>query len=117
MRKISVALIVLLWGCAAAPHKQPLTAQQLGVADQPKRWILMPAAPDSSAQLIVLAEAHPVFPNSSASPPVKSWFQSEDGELLLCRHDEAGCIGEWWIYRSESDGWKVQKSDGWVCVT
>jgi hypothetical protein len=117
MRKTSVVIALLLFGCASSPHKQPLTAQQLCVAAQPKPWVLISAPPDASDQLIALADAHPVFPNSSAVPPVKSWFRSADGEVLLCRHDNAGCIGEWWIYRSESDGWKIKKSDGWICVT
>jgi len=111
---LAAALVV---GCAGAPEKRALQARELCVLDQPQQWFVLAEPPADSVELLELANTHPVFPNSSASPPVTNWFRSGDDALLLCRHDNAGCIGEWWIFRSEAQEWQIEKSDGWVCVT
>jgi len=117
MRKTMVLAAAFVVGCAGAPEKRALQPRELCVLDQPQEWSLLAQAPADAGELVSLANAHPVFPNSSASPAITDWFRSEGGALLLCRHDNAGCIGEWWIFRSDAQEWKIEKSDGWVCVT
>jgi hypothetical protein len=117
MRKATVMLCVILAGCGSTPSRAPITAEQMCVLERPEPWVQIPSAPDNADRLVALADANPVFPNRSMSLPAASWFRSNDGALLLCRHDNAGCVGEWWIYRSVLDDWEVENSDGWVCVT
>ena len=87
------------------------------VLDRAEPWVQIPHAPVSADQLVTLADANPVFPNRSMPLPTSSWFRLDDGALLLCRHDNSTCVGEWWIFRSVSGHWEVDQSDGWVCVT
>jgi hypothetical protein len=117
MREAAVAVFVILAGCTSTLSKAPITAEQMCTLDLPESWVKVPSAPDNAEQLVALADASPVFPKRSTPLPTVSWFRSGDGALLLCRHDNAGCVGEWWIYRSALGDWKIEKSDGWVCVT
>lgn len=117
MREAALAVCVILAGCTSTPSKAPITAEQLCILDLAESWVKIPSAPDNAERLVALADANPVFPNRAMSLPTASWFRSGDGALLLCRYDNAGCVGEWWIYRSAIGDWKVEKSDGWVCVT
>jgi hypothetical protein len=117
MREATLVLSVLLAGCNLTPLRPPITAERMCVLDLPEPWVQIPNAPDSANQLVALADASPVFPNRSMPLPTTSWFALEDGAFLFCRHDNAGCVGEWWMFRSVSGAWKLEKSDGWVCVT
>lgn len=117
MREAALAVCVILAGCTSTPSKTRITAEQMCILDLPESWVKMPSDPDYAERLVALADANPVFPKRALSLPRASWFRSGDGTLLLCRHDDAGCVGEWWIYRSVLGDWMVEKSDGWVCVT
>lgn len=117
MREATVMLCAILAGCSSTPPKAPITAEQMCVLDRAEPWVQILDAPDSADQLVALADASPVFPKRSMPLPTASWFRAEDGALLFCRHDNSTCVGEWWIFRSVSGNWKVEQSDGWVCVT
>lgn len=117
MHKTIVLAAAIAVGCAGVPERRALQSRELCVLDQLQEWSLLAKSPAHAKGLVSLANAHPVFPKSSTSPPIADWFRSEDDALLLCRHDNAGCIGEWWIFRLDTQEWKIEKSDGWVCVT
>jgi uncharacterized protein YcfL len=115
MRETALIALFALTACGSSPQRQVQTPQRMCVMDQPEQWEQMATPPHEAETLIGLADSHPVF-KSRLSNRESSWFQTSDARLMLCRHDW-GCSGEYWIFQRSDQGWRMQKSDGWVCVT
>jgi len=82
-----------------------------------KPWNKLEAAPPNAAAFRQLANANPVFPNSS--PVGEEWFVSP-GQVILCRQqvDSGGTAGEWWKFEvGNATSPQLVARDGWITTT